>query len=161
MKNEKLVLDHLPLANSIAWKKNQKTPKNVMLEDLKSVAYFALVKAADNYNSDLGSFCNYARIRINGDIIDYLRNFILTTNRFKPTEDLEFVENSNRTQNTKDFFDFIFSKLNRIESTILRMYYLENKTMKEIGVLHGICESRISQILKKCHSRIKYIKELS
>lgn len=160
MKNEKLALDYIPLANSLAWKKNQKTPKNVTFEDLKSVAYLGLVKAADNYDSNLGSFSNYAKIRINGEIIDYLRQ--LSSKELKSIEDFQFDEPEVFEENTKlkYFFNFVFSKLNNIDSTILRMYYLENKTMKEIGVLHGICESRVSQILKKCKSKIKSYKEL-
>ncbi len=156
MTNEKLVLDYIPLANSIAWKKSQKTPKNVTLEDLKSVAYMALVKAASKFNPNLGVFSTYAKIRIVGEIKDYLRSLVRDV-KIKSMDNLECLleHKESNCLVTKDYFNFIFSKLNKIEATILKMYYIEEKKMKDIGVILKISESRVSQILKSCYYKLK------
>lgn len=42
--------------------------------------------------------------------------------------------------------DMALSGLGKKEGEVLRLYYLEELTMTEIGALLGICESRVSQI---------------
>jgi DNA-directed RNA polymerase specialized sigma subunit len=37
----------------------------------------------------------------------------------------------------------------------LKMYYVEQKTLKEIGVARGVSESRVSQIISKCHRKLR------
>ena len=69
-----LILDYLPLANKLAWKKWRLTPPSVDIDELKSAAYFGLVDSAEKYNVNRGvSFAVYASIRIHGAICDYLR----------------------------------------------------------------------------------------
>jgi RNA polymerase sigma factor for flagellar operon FliA len=152
MKTQKLILDYIPLANKIAWQKSKKTPNSITFEDLKSVAYLGLVEAANKFDPNKGPFYIYASIKINGHIIDHLR-FYKKNDINKMIEQDSFIEYSHL--DLIDFFDFIESKLDKISSKIIKMYYLEEKTMKEIGKAQGITESRVCQILKKCNCKLK------
>lgn len=72
MSTNELVLDSLDFAKSLAIQAKFKLPKFVNLDELISAAYFGLVDAANKYNGSV-PFKNYAYVRINGEIKDYLR----------------------------------------------------------------------------------------
>lgn len=150
---QKLVSDYMPLANKIAWKKSLTTPKNVTFDDLKSAAYMGLIDAALKFNLEkCCDFAWYARIRISGAIQDYLKNFIRSDMiRSEKEESCSRFEEFE----TEDFFDFVESHLPFEEGKILHMYYVEGRTLKEIGKSRGVSESRISQLLGSCHKRLK------
>lgn len=158
--NEKLVVDYIPLANSIAVKKKKHLPKHISLDELKSAAYLGLLNASIKYDSSLGSFYNYACIRINGSIKDHLKSLLHNgINNSEQKLDVFFLEKNKI--DTNDFFDFVSSKINPSEYNIIKMYYIESKTMKEIGDIEGISESRISQIISISHKKLrKALKEV-
>ena len=152
-KQRKLVCDHMPLANKIAWKKSLTTPRSVAFDDLKSAAYMGLVDAAIKFDfSKNCAFSWYARIRIYGEIQDYLKSLFGFDIMI---EEQEKESSFDKEIETKDFFDFIESCLSLDEGKILRMYYVEGRTLKEIGKSRGVSESRISQLLGSCHKRLK------
>ena len=66
-----LVLDYVPLANSMASEKSRLTPPCVTFEELKSAAYMGLVEAASRTPAR-ENFQPHARIR--GGMLDYLRS---------------------------------------------------------------------------------------
>lgn len=69
----KLIVEHLWIVDYLAHKFSD--GKNVALEDLKSVGGIGLVKAADNYEDDMGtSFSTYATLIVQGEIRHYLRD---------------------------------------------------------------------------------------
>lgn len=152
--NKKLITDYIPLANSIAFKKKKHLPNNIRLDEIKSAAYMGLIDASIKYDPSIGSFYNYASIRINGSIKDHLKS--LSNNGINNSEqetDVFFIEKNKI--DTNDFFDFVSSKIDTAEYKIIRMYYIESKTMKEIGDAEGLCESRISQIISKSHAKLR------
>lgn len=152
--NKKLITDYMPLANSIACRKKKNLPKHITLDELKSSAYFGLVDAASKYNPSIGSFFNYASIRIEGAIKDHLKSLpICSINN--STQENNTIDSKNNFVETNDFFDFISSKISIIEYRIILMYYREFKTMKEIGDLEKLSESRISQIISKSHGKLR------
>jgi RNA polymerase sigma factor for flagellar operon FliA len=62
---KQMIINFLPLANSIASKEKGKLPKFIDLEELKSVAYLGLVDAANKFDEEKSpSFAAYAKIRI-------------------------------------------------------------------------------------------------
>lgn len=69
----KLIVDHLWIVDYLAHKFSD--GKNIALEDLKSVGGIGLVKAADNYEDNMGtSFSTYATLIVQGEIRHYLRD---------------------------------------------------------------------------------------
>lgn len=69
MKNNKLVLDYMPLAYSIAAKNRN---KGVEYEELKAVAILALVTARDKYDPARGSFGTIALLSVRSAVRDAL-----------------------------------------------------------------------------------------
>lgn len=57
----------------------------------------------------------------------------------------------------KDLFDRLCRGLNRQESLILKLRFLEDFEMKKIGIVIGVCESRVSQMLANLLPRIRVI----
>src|SRR5690606_9250413 len=73
---EELVVNYMPLANKIAWAKRKTTPICITIDELKSAAYMGLVEAASRFDPARGvAFGVFARMRIAGQITDYLRTF--------------------------------------------------------------------------------------
>lgn len=153
MKHE-LVLDYMPLAEKIARDANLRTPPNVSEDDLKSVAYMGLVDAARRFDPEKGSFGGYARTRITGEIKDHLKK-VIEQDRICLSE--ERSERDHDPVQTRDFFEFVSTKLSDTEGDVLRMYYIEEKTLKEIGAVRGVSESRASQILGGSVKRLRKV----
>ena len=61
---ENLIIDHMPLANKLAWKYKKIVPSYVDYNDLQSAAYFGLVDAASRYNMEKGCFSSFVFLRI-------------------------------------------------------------------------------------------------
>ncbi len=161
-----LIVNYLPLAHKLAWDRHRKTPKYIQIDELCSAAYLGLVDAASKYDSSrLNSFASYAYLRISGEISDYLREIqwgargrgfhpISLDTHFKDrTIDIEYYDNSEI--DTKEFFEKATEQLNRVEKKVVFMYYVENKSHKEIGEKLGCGKSWICQLLKKSRDKIK------
>jgi RNA polymerase sigma factor (sigma-70 family) len=141
-----LVINYIPLANKIACQKNKITPKSITLDELKSAAYLGLLDAANKYKKIKNcSFATYAKFRIIGEIKDFLRKN--KKNHLELNE--EFSYEDDQYYNNLDLFSYVFSFLDCTGQKIIRMYYIENKSMKEIGKNLNLNESRISQLISK------------
>ncbi len=82
---ERLIRNHLPLANSIArrFDRGQRVP----LEDLQQVAAIGLLKALDRYDPAHGAaFSTFAVPTMQGEILRYFRDFTWTV---RPPRDLQ------------------------------------------------------------------------
>lgn len=158
-----LIENYLPLALKLASEKKKSMPRKVDFEDLKSAAYFGLVDAAQKYNPSKSSFGTYARFRIAGEIQDFIRESYRDSLRFgvsldQPDENGNcMAENIAAESNDADaeFFEDVAKKLNDLDKSILKMYYIDEMSMKEIGCEVGVSESRISQVLKRTRDRIR------
>lgn len=164
----KLFDQYLPLAQKIACKKHRDMPKCVQLEELKSAAMCGLLDAATKYQPDKhDQFPVYARIRILGEINDHLRRCTWGgrnrqfygwsldvpvsgsrgSRRPVPldeglTDVPEVAENE-----AEEFFMDLTKSLPQKVRNILRYYYLDGLTMKEISLIENLCESRVSQLM--------------
>lgn len=166
VEREQLILDYLPLANKLAWTKNKTTPRSVTIDELKSAAYFGLVDAASRYKRKYGvAFGPFARLRICGEIADYLRE--LSWGKRKPIR-MVSIDDSSGNQGSwaetlqcpvrcdpNDFFDLVTESLGALGQRVVKMYYVERRTLREIGKIEGLSESRISQLLAKYRDLIR------
>lgn len=154
-KRNELILNYLPLANKLAWEKKKQTPDSISFEELQSAAYSGLVSAADRFESNKNvSFSWYARIRIYGQMKDYLRSLRWTKVCeivSYDTADEPYID----ADEINDFFTEATNFLNAIGKKVVIMYYKDDLSLKEIGHRLNLSESRICQILKKSLGQIK------
>jgi RNA polymerase sigma factor for flagellar operon FliA len=71
---EELVETFLPLVRSIAERIHRRLPPGMDLESLVQAGVMGLLEAVDRYNPDRGVLQTYARYRIQGEIMEYLRS---------------------------------------------------------------------------------------
>ena len=172
-----LVSQYLPLANKIACKKQRGMPRCVQLEELKSAAYFGLLDAAAKYNPvKHDHFPVYARFRILGEINDYLRRctwggrnrqfygwsldvpvYGCRSRRPMPLDEGLTDPPDVAEREAEEFFFDLTKSLPQKVRDILRYYYLDNLTMKEISLVEGLCESRVSQLISHYKKVLKKI----
>lgn len=149
--NQKLVLDHIPLALKMARRRSLCAPPNVSLDDLRSAAYMGLVDAASKFDPSMGNkFSSYAMIRMDGEMKDCMRSIFMGGRTRPISEGEDFPCESVRSGPELDL-----SCLDDSESKLVRLYYFEDKTMKDIGSSEGLSESRVSQILKSSRRKLK------
>jgi RNA polymerase sigma factor for flagellar operon FliA len=71
---EKLIEQHMPLVQRLAWHFHGRVGRFVEIEDLLQAGYLGLVDAGQRYSVREGvTFSAYAAIRIRGSIVDLLR----------------------------------------------------------------------------------------
>ena len=71
---ETLIKSCLNLVKKIAWHYHGRVKNIIEIDDLIQIGMLGLVTAADNFTEKPGvTFSSYARIRIKGEIIDFLR----------------------------------------------------------------------------------------
>jgi RNA polymerase sigma factor for flagellar operon FliA len=165
---QELVLKYVPLANKMAYQKKKSLPKFVDVEDLKSAAYLGLVEAANRFNPNLGiAFTTFAYPRIFGAIHDYLRE----QGWFKRGDSTPMMSlDSSSDDKEYALKDLISSKIDsKIDESlevvtldfddqakdIFKHYFVEEYSMKEVGDMIGLSESRVSQLIKLYKGKIK------
>lgn len=72
-------------------------------------------------------------------------------------DNTEFNEQSLKHISSNDFIDLVLSnpRLTDRDRKIMRLRFVEDKTLTECGEPFGISESRVSQLLKKCYDHIR------
>ncbi len=146
-KRNKLIVDNLDYAEKIAAIQFKKTPPSIQFDDLKSAAFMGLVESANRYDGRK-PFQIYAFNRILGEIKDYLRSLYWggRNQSFKMSswdENLDFEKKDEETN-----FDEMIKSLSPIGKNIIRKYYTEDKTLKEIGDELALSTTRIHQLLQ-------------
>ena len=144
-----LVVNHMDYANKIATKQFARTPRCVQLDELKSAAYMGLVDAARKWDGDR-PFEVYAAYRIFGEIKDYLRSLRWSrSEEVKTTAIPEDYDIADREEEAPEFqFNEMLSQLPEKNGQILRLYYRDDYTIKEIATQVSLSSTRVHQILK-------------
>jgi RNA polymerase sigma factor (sigma-70 family) len=161
---QQLVLQYVPLANKLAYQKKRTLPNFIDIEELKSAAYLGLVEAASRYNPDFGvAFSTFAYPRVFGAIYDYLRDLghsVRCVSLDVPSTedeacDLKDTIASPVERNNSEFLEVVGVDLDGQAEQILRLYFIEEYSMKEVGLRLGVTESRISQLIKRYKQHIR------
>ena len=72
---DELAIQYLPAVKAIAFKLKDRLPSSIDVNDLISIGAEELVKLARRYDNKINdSFWGYARTRVNGAMLDYLRS---------------------------------------------------------------------------------------
>lgn len=168
-----LIKKHWGFARKIAVKRQFGMPKSVQLDDLLSAAYYGLLDACGRYDKSMTEpqFRSFIRIRVIGEINDYLRKCLWggRNNSFHNWNLDVPVHGSNCGRNPLPLSDSLSDNsafasaeadelflelIHPLPARIQKMfwfYYKEGKTMKEISDMpeFDVCESRVSQEMAK------------
>ncbi|PAF42627.1 RNA polymerase sigma factor FliA [Helicobacter sp. 11S03491-1] len=72
---DELAMQYLPAVRSMAYRVKERVPSSVDLNDLISIGTEELIKLARRYDHKINdSFWGYAKTRVNGAMLDYLRS---------------------------------------------------------------------------------------
>jgi RNA polymerase sigma factor (sigma-70 family) len=169
-----LVEGHMELARFLARRMWRRVGGRVELDDLVSVAYVGLVKAAASFRPDAGAqFRTWAWRRIGGEMVDYLRaqdplkrghrkeaGGLQATCQF---DDEDAEEPGGRLSDVPSRFASPLEAAERREAAellaryptrkprdrrILAAYYLEGAGQRDVAARFGCTESRVSQVVK-------------
>jgi RNA polymerase sigma factor (sigma-70 family) len=159
MVNEHLVLSYLSLADALAWKK-KRILASISFDELQAAAYFGLCTAAKKYNPKISQFPFYAKIKIEGAIIDFIREIRGRTHRTlsldtETPDGQSLKDNLYQRREITEILAEITENLSEDYKKIVFMYYLEGLSLKEISVKLGVVESRVCQILNKCRKQMR------
>ncbi len=164
-----LVEQYVPLAKKLAYQKKRVLPKFIDVEDLESAAYLGLVEAANRFKTDHGvTFSTFAYPRIFGAIHDWLREqgwgkrgeplkVISLDSTLDESDDCQLKDTiaAKEEGNHEEMLEVIACELDEQAKDVLRYYFVDEFSMKEIGDRFGVSESRISQLIKRYKERIR------
>ena len=219
---DELILRYYPMVQRLARQMGRRYPSSVEVDDLVSIGTMGLIESAERYDPERsGAFTSYARIRIQGAMVDALRqeDWVPRSVR-RRHRDLAQTEVDLRRELGRDPTDAEVAKqlgiapadmdqhrkdavvrtLVSVEETrghgdqrisdtlsgnlanpeqaaeraaehavlsaaltqlpardqaILRLYYFETMTLKEIGAVLGVTESRVSQLHSRAKKRLR------
>lgn len=171
-----LFQSHLWLAERLTRKRKLDLPRSVSYSELLSAAQEGLLDASRRFDPLVQpNFRNFAKFRILGSIDDYLRTCIWggRTRRmqrwsidFKASypdggngsstfQDALSKEEKSCDMDTEDFFKYVTAGVPKDVATMLRMYYVDGSTMREIGRVFGLCEARVSQLFSEYRKMLR------
>lgn len=144
-----LIVNNMNYADRIATKHFSRTPRCVQLDELKSAAYMGLVDAARKYDGNR-PFEVYAAYRIFGEIKDYLRSLRWSRSEEVKTqalpEDYDVAIANDKAPEVH--FDELMGLLPDLNGQIVKLYYHDDYTIKEIANEVKLSSTRVHQILK-------------
>ncbi len=175
MDRDELVTSHVRFARMKAYAAASKLrrSKHYDTDDLVSAALLGLVKAADAFDPDCGvPFTAYASVRVTGEILDHVRRCLPMSRTQAATERLVEVsmDDAPSWSNLRQVYaSRECSPLERAdemkhlrslartdsERVLVRLYYRFGVTLKDIGAVLGVTESRACQIKRSFVNHVR------
>lgn len=165
---QNLIEQHVPFANKLAHKRKRTLPRFIDLEDLKSAAYMGLVEAAGRYNPEMGvAFKTFSYRRIVGAMQDFLReqrwlrgngpSHMVSLDTTFNDEDcaLKDTIEAKPEDQTEACFEVLTMNLDDQAKQVLKFYFIDEYSMKEVGERFNVSESRICQLIKSYKTQIR------
>jgi len=92
---DELALQYLPAVKAMAYRLKERLPSSIDLNDLNSIGTEELIKLARRYNPEINdSFWGYAKTRVYGSMLDYLRSLdIVSRANRKLIKQIHEIEN--------------------------------------------------------------------
>lgn len=168
MTNDDLVNDNINLAYKFAWDYHLRI-KNIELEEIQSICFLGLVKAANTYDDKRETkFSTYAYKVMQSELFSFIKqnkknynNISLNTETFDglTLEDCLYsemdVENDvEKVLYKEKLYEFI-SELTDIEQTIIKLY-MQNLTFEQIGNQLNISSRNANRIYGIAFKKLRY-----
>lgn len=144
---QRLVVEFMPFADSIAANKFKSTPPQIQLDELKSAAYLGLCDAATRYD-EKQDFRPIAAIRILGQIKDYLRSLQRSVKADSLPEDYDLEAKAIAPSFDETLDDICKNNVSPIAKKIFKLYYGQGLTMAEIAEKVNLTAARVCQLIK-------------
>ena len=129
---DQLILDYYPMVRQVAYRMARRFPQCVDVDDLINIGMIGLIDAVDRYQADRApSFGAYARIRVQGAIVDEMRknDWVPRSVRDRAT----MIERARRT---------LKEKLRR------------EPTTAEVAERLGVDQQRLLELMKNANIRV-------
>src|SRR6266516_616069 len=158
---DRLILTYAPLVKYVAGRLGSGLPAHVDEGDLVSYGLLGLIGAIERYEPDRDvKFETYAIARIKGAIIDELRamDWVPRSVRSRAREierSIGELERKLHRAPTDEAIGEAIARLPEREKLVVTLYYYEELTLREIGEVLGVTESRVSQLHTKAVLRLK------
>ena len=163
----KLIEDNINIAHKLAWQYYTRFNKRIEFEELQSISFLGLTKAAKTFNEELTyTFSTYAYKCIINEILLYYRKnkkYITTSFSEELTDNIVLEDTLPSNQNTEEdvlvglevnlLYKYI-DQLPEIEQKVI-YYRLKGKTMEEIGKIVGYSQPQISRLYAKALNRLR------
>ena len=159
------------LIRRIARKLRRRLPPMVQVEDLINDGYFGLADAIRLFDPSRSEcFERYAARRIRGAMLDGLRSRAWVPRLIKkpgepsPGVELREVERPTAAESVCDSVDesdamewvrSLVTTLPRQARRVLHLYYYEEHEMKEVAMILGVSEARVSQVRSRAIDKLK------
>lgn len=145
-----LTEQYIPLANSIAAKMYRADNNSLDYEELQSLAYLGLVKAANRFEGDIRLFPTVAREYIEGEVLMHWRSEAKTNGTFAYDGDWDEIMTPEETVDNEHLEKVeraVASLRPRLRDIIRAMYLTTNpRTAPELAYVYNISARRINQL---------------
>lgn len=175
------VLQYLPLVERVAKRVARRLPRSVSIDDLVGAGSLGLIDAVKRFSPERApSFAAYAELRIRGAILDHLRSCDWLPRTMRASVKRGESEAAVVSVDDRDGMGFdafassapsapalldhreqraqlasAIALLPERTRRVLGLYYMEELTLKEIGEVLGITESRVCQLHSEAVARLK------
>lgn len=155
---DELVLEHLPLVRTCAARVQLQLPSSISLDDIVHAGILGLLDAADKHlaHPTAAAFAPYAAQHIRRSVRDFLRE---TGSPHLSMPQLDGFDEADGTRLLESLDEALLDRLPRTERRVLRLYYSDQLTMKEIGELLGIDVDRVAELHRSALERLAAIRE--
>jgi len=168
-KEDELAIQYLPAVKAMAYRLKERLPSSIDFSDLSAIGTEELIKLARRYDESLNdSFWGYAKKRVYGAMLDYLRSLdILSRSSRKLVKAINYiVEEHMLTHDEEPTDDELAQKLDesvekihdaRIASTIYTVMPLHDQLQvgDEGAALAKIEKDELVEVIKKVLSAYK------
>lgn len=164
----KLIEDNINIANKLAWQYYNKFNRKIEFEELQSLSYFGLTKAANTFDNNLKyAFSTYAYKCIINELLLFYRN---NKKHFASSLSMEVVDENISLQDliAVDYKaeELIYSNLEKAElykfinelsknECLVINYILQGKKMGQIAKFLNCSQPQISRIYHKALHRLR------
>jgi len=146
--------EQLDLILSCARTIERKTAGRISPPELLGAGWEGLHKATIQFKPTAGvPFGAYARTRITGSMLDFLRKFQDNALHEDDGTGLERAAPQEPEQ-SEELSRELFGKMSPRVKSMAYMYYVQLLNYREIAEKHGCCEARVSQLLKRFRESI-------